>query len=110
GLGRVEAFWNSFTCDSLIAALQSVPAFLFSQATVGPRPSGEVARQHASARSNQRFVNFFPCLNLFFAERQSCVHICGFTVQGNRHCAALSRSVRLTTGLELGDGKPQPLE
>ena len=27
GLGRVEAFWNSFSCDSLIAALHSVPAF-----------------------------------------------------------------------------------
>ena len=28
GLGRVEAFWNSFSCDPSIAELQSVPAFL----------------------------------------------------------------------------------
>ena len=27
GLGRVEAFWNSFSCDPSIAVLQSVPAF-----------------------------------------------------------------------------------
>ena len=27
GLGRVEAFWNSFSCDLEIAVLQSVPAF-----------------------------------------------------------------------------------
>jgi len=53
---RVEAFWNSFSCDPSIAVLQSVPAFLLSQASVGPRSSGEVARQHVSARSNQRFV------------------------------------------------------
>ena len=53
-------------------------AFLLRQASVGPRSSGEVARQHASARSNQRFVNSFLCLNLFFAERQSYIHICGF--------------------------------
>ena len=51
GLGRVEAFWNSFSCDLEIAELQSVPAFLLSQASVGPRSSGEVARQHARARS-----------------------------------------------------------
>jgi len=50
GLGRVEAFWNSFSCDRSIAALPSVPAFLLSQASVGPRSSGEVARQHASGR------------------------------------------------------------
>ena len=49
-----------------------------SRASVGPRSSGEVARQHASARSNQRFVNSFLCVNLFFAERQSYMHICGF--------------------------------
>ena len=54
-----------------------------SRATVGPRSSGEVARQHASARSNQRFVNSFLCLNLFFAERQSYVHICGFNVDAH---------------------------
>jgi hypothetical protein len=49
GLGRVETFWNSFSCDRSIAVLQSVPAFLLSQASVGPRSSGEVAQQHASA-------------------------------------------------------------
>jgi hypothetical protein len=49
GLGRVEAFWNSLSCDLSIAALQSVPAFLLGQASVGPRSSGEVARHHASA-------------------------------------------------------------
>ena len=47
---------------------------------VGPRSSGEVTRQHAGARSNQRFVNPFLCLNLFFAERHSYVHICGLNV------------------------------
>jgi len=78
GLGRAEAFWNSFSCDPSIAVLQSVPAFLLNQASVGPRSSGEVVRQHASARSNQWFVNSFLCLNLFFAERHSYVHICGF--------------------------------
>jgi len=56
GLGRVEAFWNSFSRDPSIAVLQSVPAFLLRQASVGPRSSGEVARQHVCARSNQRFV------------------------------------------------------
>ena len=50
GLGRVEAFWNSFRCDHSIAELQSVPAFLLSQASMDPRSSVEVARQHASAR------------------------------------------------------------
>jgi hypothetical protein len=59
GLGRTEAFWNSFSCDPSIAVLQSVPAFLLSRASVGPRSSGEVARQHASARSNQQFVEPF---------------------------------------------------
>jgi hypothetical protein len=59
GLGRAEAFWNSFSCDPSIAVLQSVPAFLLSQSSVGPRSSGEVARQHASARSNQRFAEPF---------------------------------------------------
>ena len=44
GLGRVETFWNSFSCDRSITELQSVPAFLLSQASVGPRSSGEVAR------------------------------------------------------------------
>ncbi|MCD6057750.1 MAG: hypothetical protein K0Q89_1280 [Thermomicrobiales bacterium] len=50
-LGQLEAFWNSFSCDPSIAVLQSVPAFLLSQASMGPRSSGEVARQRASARS-----------------------------------------------------------
>jgi hypothetical protein len=50
GLGRVEAFWNSFSCDRSIAVLQSVPAFLLSQTSVGPRSSGEIARQHGSGR------------------------------------------------------------
>jgi hypothetical protein len=54
GLGRVEAFWNSFSCDHSIAALQSVPAFLLSQASVGPRSSGEIARQRANAQSQSR--------------------------------------------------------
>ncbi len=27
GLGRAEAFWNSFSCDPSIEVLQSVPAF-----------------------------------------------------------------------------------
>ncbi len=36
--------WNCFR-------LQSVPAFLLSKASVGPRASGEVARQQALARS-----------------------------------------------------------
>jgi hypothetical protein len=56
GLGRTEAFWNSFSCDPSIAVLQSVPAFLLSQASVGPRSSGEVARQRASARSGCRWA------------------------------------------------------
>jgi len=56
GLSWAETFWNSFGCDHSIAVLQSVPAFLLNQASVGPRSSGEVVRQHASARSNQRFV------------------------------------------------------
>lgn len=51
GLARAEAFWNSLSCDHSIAVLQSVPAFLLSQASVGPRSSDEVARQHASAWS-----------------------------------------------------------
>jgi len=50
-----------------------------SRASMGPRSSGEVARQHASARSNQRFVKSFLCSNLFFTERHSYVHICGLT-------------------------------
>ena len=77
GFGQAEAFWNSFSYDPSIAELQSVPAFLLGQASVGPRSSGEVAAQHISARSNQRFVNSFLCLNLFFAERHSYLHICG---------------------------------
>jgi len=80
GFGWAEPLWNSYSCDPSIAVLQSVPAFLLSQASVGPRSSGEVARQQASARSNQRFVNSFLCLNVFFAKRQSYVHICGFNV------------------------------
>jgi len=61
GLGRVETFWNSVSCDRSIAVLQSVPAFLLSQASVGPRSSGEVARQHASGRRRGviRFWNMF---------------------------------------------------
>ena len=35
GLGRAEPFWNSFSCDLTIAGLQSVPAFLLGQASVG---------------------------------------------------------------------------
>ena len=58
-----------------------------SRASVGPRSSGEVARQYASARSNQRFVNSFLCLNLFFAERQSYVHSCGFNTPVQRRRA-----------------------
>ncbi len=50
---------------------------------MSPRSYGEVARRHASARNNQRFANSFLCLNLFFAERQSHVHICGFNVGDN---------------------------
>jgi hypothetical protein len=65
GLGRAEAFWNSFSCDPSIAVLQSVPAFLLSQASVGPRSCGEVARQHANARSNQRFVEPFSLLGTY---------------------------------------------
>jgi len=42
---RVEAFWNSFSCDHAIAALQSVPAFLLAGTSVGPRASGEVGRR-----------------------------------------------------------------
>ena len=61
-----------------------------SRASVGPRSSGEVARQHASARSNQRFVNSFLCLNLLFVERQSHVHICGFNAPVQRRRAAPS--------------------
>ena len=59
GLGRAEAFWNSFSCDPLIAVLQSVPAFLLSQASVGPRSSGEVAQQHASGLVNRWFLEPF---------------------------------------------------
>jgi hypothetical protein len=64
GLGRVETFWNSFSCDRSIAALQSVPAFLLSEASVGPRSSGEVARQHASGRRRGaiRFRNILPAV------------------------------------------------
>ena len=80
GFGWAEPLWNSYSCDPSIAVLQSVPAFLLSQASLGPRSSDEVAQPHASARSNQRFVNTFLCLNLFFAERHSYVHICGFNV------------------------------
>ena len=58
--------------------------------SVGPRSSGEVARQHAGARSNQRFVNSFLCMNLFFAERHSYVHICGFNAPVQRRRAAPS--------------------
>jgi hypothetical protein len=35
GLGRAEPFWNSFSCDLTIAGLQSSPAFLLGQASVG---------------------------------------------------------------------------
>ena len=49
-----------------------------SQSSMGPRSSGEVAQQHASAWSNQRFMNSFLCLNLLSAKRQCYVHICGF--------------------------------
>jgi hypothetical protein len=38
GLGRAEAFWNSFSCDRSIAALQSVPAFLSSNPRRVPVP------------------------------------------------------------------------
>ena len=44
GLGRVETFWNSFSCERAIAALQSVLAFLLRQTSMGPRFSGKVAR------------------------------------------------------------------
>ncbi len=55
------------------------------RASMGPRSSDEVAQQRASTRSNQRFVNSFLCLNLFFAERRhSYVHICGFNARGER--------------------------
>ena len=56
---RVEAFWNSFSCDPSIAVLQSVPAFLLSQASVGPRSSGEVARQYASALQMNREKSYW---------------------------------------------------
>ena len=56
--------------------------------SVGPRSSSDVARRHASARSNQRFVNSFLCLNLFFAERHSYVHICGVNDRAQRPTTA----------------------
>ena len=62
GLGRAEAFWNSFSCDPSIAVASVSSSFPLSQASMGPRSSGEVVRQHASARSNQRFANSFLCL------------------------------------------------
>ena len=46
GLRRAEyPFRNSLSCDHAIAMLQSVPAFLLGQASVGRRSSGEVARR-----------------------------------------------------------------
>ena len=42
---EVEAFWNSFSCDHSIAVPQSVPAFLPSRVSVGPRSSGEVCSE-----------------------------------------------------------------
>jgi hypothetical protein len=79
GIGRAEALWNSFSCDHSIAVLQSVPAFPLSQASVGPRSSGEVAQQHASARSNQRFVNSFLCLNLLLSSASPIYTLAGLT-------------------------------
>ncbi len=55
-----------------------------TELSTGPRSSGEVTRQRASARSNQRLVNSFLCLNLFLTERQSYVHICGVNVELRR--------------------------
>ena len=42
GLCRAETFWNSFGSDLSIAVPQSVPAFLPTRGSVGPRSSGEV--------------------------------------------------------------------
>jgi|CXWL01.1.fsa_nt_gi hypothetical protein len=51
------------------------------QASVGPRSSGEVARQHASARSNQRFVEPFSLLGTYSLPGASlAAHICGVSV------------------------------
>ncbi len=36
-----------------------------SRASMAPRSSGEVVRQHASARSNQRFVESFSLLGTY---------------------------------------------
>jgi hypothetical protein len=70
-----------------------------SRASVGSRSSGEVAQQHVSARSNQRFVNSLLCLNLFSAERHSYIHICAFNVRLERRAASsastLERDVRV---------------
>jgi hypothetical protein len=44
GLGRVEAFWNSFSCDPSIAVLQSVPAFLLQTPGGDPAASAQVAQ------------------------------------------------------------------
>ncbi len=55
-----------------------------SSVSMSPRYSGEVARQHASARSNQRFVEPFSLLGTYSLPGASfTVHICGFnaTVQ-----------------------------
>lgn len=65
--GRVEAFWNSFSCDPSIAALQSVPAFPVPQwAPVLPvrsrdsMPALGVAvdgqRKRIKARKDSRYI------------------------------------------------------
>jgi len=50
GHGRVEAFWNSFSCDPSIAVLQSVPAFparmIHGGSTAGNKRRGQFLTLH----------------------------------------------------------------
>jgi hypothetical protein len=69
--------WNWLKyCDRKIAA-EGIPEG-FRLAKPGRVVLGGGEQRQANARSNQRFVNSFLCWNLFFAERQSYVHICWF--------------------------------
>ena len=66
-----------------------------SRASVGPRSSGEVARQHASARSNQRFVEPFSLPGTYsLPDASFTVHICRFNdikLSGERRESAAVR-------------------
>ena len=58
------AFWNSFSCDHVIAVLQSVPAFLLGKPRWVPVPP---ARPHDSGLVNPRsFGEVIPSLPALF--------------------------------------------